>query len=601
MDNSGYSSQGFGWETHAQAGREILNQQHFGAASSQPSYPSNAGSRRLSHQEFYNLAHEDQSAHYTTPASHTFGDSYTNPQPPQQPSVLCYGTHYTHQHSQRAHRYPHTQYQQPHAPSPSGQSSSLNPATPQPRVNVSHHPLRPVPANRFTPYGTASRPTRSERMADLTTNQYNVAEPEVNSWGYTDAAAPSAPEHKAAGGVDRSAPALPVASPFANLTLAQRGLKDEGPQPPVPPVAPVITSQRAQSPVIDASCADSSSDTIMPDASDLIPSKPANRVPSQSVPSQDKKKSSASALTAPSAQAQKAPKSTRSPKTVTQKAGDNVSNTWTIDHHDLLIRHILDSDENFKNAEKKGGSLAFWKRVSENIFENKRTPEALQQRWKELKGIYQQVKALESFTGGDGDGEFVIDGDDPEAVILDKLRGRLDSIHERKPNIDPQRKVKSPDVYWNWIRGGDESWYWQMHAWFRDSSTFERKHVRRSGSLSPLKIDSNTDDETTSKLNVNTPKRDVKSRAGKTEKGTRGLTGLDAAATAAKEFFAAQNSANGMKNNVAMERLKFEQQQAKVANELSAKTLEMRCETQKRKWSNDKRMAEIAEEDAKRR
>ncbi|KAG9084592.1 hypothetical protein FRC06_003986, partial [Ceratobasidium sp. 370] len=569
----------FGWETHAQAGQHSDNfvTQQFEVASSQPNYTSNLGSRHLSHQDLYNLAHEDESLHPTvTPSSRVFTNSYIHSHPPHQQPVSYYGTHYTHQHPQRAHRHrhPQTQYQphdRPCAPPASSQSAPISSAAPQPRVNVDYHPSKSTPANRFTPYSNIPRPIRSERMTNTSINQYEVAESDVGGWGYTDAVGPPAPD---AGGVDRSAPALPVASQLAGLTLAQHnppGVKDESSvQPPVPPV----NGQQAQPSSSDTSHADSSSDTIMPDAFDLIPPKPAKHVPSQ-----NKKKSSASVPTPPSVQAPKTQKSTRSLKTTTQKAGDNnaTSNGWTVDHHDLLIRHILDSDENFNNAEKKGGNHSFWKRVSEHIFENKRSPEVLQQRWKDLKGIYQQVKALESFTGGDGDGEFTIDGDDSEATILEKLRGRLDIIHERKPNIDPQRRVKSADIYWNWIRGGDESWYQQMHVRFRDLSTFDRKHVRRSSSLSPLEIDSNSDGdgEITSKSDANTPKRSVKSRAAKIERGTRGLTGLDAAATAAKEFFAAQHSANSMKNNVALERLKLEQEQAK------------------RKWSHD-------EEEAKR-
>ncbi|KAG9081601.1 hypothetical protein FRC06_005494 [Ceratobasidium sp. 370] len=620
MDNSGYSAREFGWETHAQADQRPDNfvTQHFEVASSQPDYTSNPDSRRLSHQDLHNLAHDDKSLHRAVaPSERVFSNSYTHSHPPHQQPVSYYGTHYTHQHFQRAHRYPQTQYQRldrPRAPSASNQSALIDSAAPQPRVNDGHYPLKPPAANQFTPYGNTSRPVCSGRMADPTVNRYNAAESDVGGWGYTDVAGPAALENNTGGEVDRSAPALPVTSRFANLTLAQHnppGVTGDGPvRPSVPPVAPIVNGQRAQSPVVEILNADSGSDTIMPDAFDLIPPKPANHVPSQGVPSQGKKKSSASAPAAPSAPSAPAPKSqkaTRALKMTVQKAGDDntTSNAWTVDHLDLLIRHILDSDENFKNAEKKGGNLAFWKRVSEHIFDNKRSPEALQQRWKELKVVYQQVKALESFTGGNGDGEFKIDDDDSEGTILDKLRGRLDLIHEQKPNIDPQRRIKSADIYWNWIRGGDDSWYRQMHTWFRDSSTFDRKRVRRSGSLSPLEIDSNSDGET-SKSDINTPKRSVKSRAGKT--GTRGLLGLDAAATAAKEFFATQHSANNMKNNMALERLKFDQERAKaaderakVADELSIRTMEMRCETQKRKWSNEERMAEIAAEDAKRR
>ncbi|KAG9118908.1 hypothetical protein FRC07_006332, partial [Ceratobasidium sp. 392] len=309
---------------------------------------------------------------------------------------------------------------------------------------------------------------------------------------------------------------------------------------------------------------------------------------------------------APAAPAEPTPKRpTRQSKAAAKKAGDKVttSNLWTIEECDRLIRHIVDSDDNFRRAEKKGANTKFWQQVAETLFENKRSADAVQLRWKELKLTFQQVKAFESFTGGDGDGDWKIDDDDDKETILDKLRGRLDGIRSKKPNIDPHSKVKSAEVYWDWIRGGDDSWYAQLYMRFRDMSTFERKFPRRSGTLSPAEDSSDSNDDTTSKSDATPMKRSnkLKTRVIKSEKKTRGMSDMGIVAGAAKDFFATQLSANEARTAMAQKRLDLEFKKTNVANKVTEETLKMQCESQKRKWSNDKRMAAIAEEDAKRR
>ncbi|KAG8735011.1 hypothetical protein FRC10_011087 [Ceratobasidium sp. 414] len=412
-----------------------------------------------------------------------------------------------HPYSQRAHRYPQTQYQQlyrPRAPSVSGQSAPINSAAPQPRVVVDHHPSKSAPGNRFTPYGKISRPVRSERMTGTAINQYWVAESDAGGWGYTDPAGPPAPDNNTAGGVDRSASALPVASQFAGLTLAQHsppGVKDEGPvQPPVPPVGPIINGQRAQPSDIDTSHADSSSDTIMPDAFDLIPpNRPSMR------PRKTKRSRQRVCLLCHWCRLRNL--RSQPDKTTTQKAGDNnvTSNAWTVDHHDLLIRRILGSDGNFNNAEKKGGNLSFWKR-------NKRSPEALQQRWKDLKGIYQQVKGSNRLLVAMATANSQSAGMISRPRFWTNLVGgwTLFMSGNRTPTHNAQSRVPI------FIGIGFEA---EMKAGtgrcMHDLSTFDGKHLRRSGSLSPLEIDSDSDGETTSKSDTNTPKRSVKPRATK--------------------------------------------------------------------------------------
>lgn len=93
----------------------------------------------------------------------------------------------------------------------------------------------------------------------------------------------------------------------------------------------------------------------------------------------------------------------------------------------------------------------------------KRTGTQVRKQWGNAKEIYRQVHALESFTGGDGDGDYRPEDGDSKGTILEKLGGRLLMVHSHKPNVDPQRKVKSAEVYYNWIQGGEDSWYKRMH------------------------------------------------------------------------------------------------------------------------------------------
>jgi hypothetical protein len=118
-------------------------------------------------------------------------------------------------------------------------------------------------------------------------------------------------------------------------------------------------------------------------------------------------------------------------------------------------------------------------------------------------------------------------------------------------------------------------------------------------------VDQDTDsgDEATSKSDTNTSSHESKAkvRAGKTGKNSSGKSTMETASSAVDKFFAAKQTTTDTKNAVALQRLDFDRAQADVANKIALEMLQMRCESQKRKWSNDRRMAELQEEEAKRR
>ncbi|KAG9092387.1 hypothetical protein FRC06_000120 [Ceratobasidium sp. 370] len=327
--------------------------------------------------------------------------------------------------------------------------------------------------------------------------------------------------------------------------------------------------------------ADSDNDATMPDVADLIRSKPPMSMPLLDSKKNPPPKPSA----APPGPLGDSTKSSRAPKPPGRKAGGDAptSNTWTVPDMNRLIKH-----------------------ASEHVFNNKRTPKALRLKWEEMKAIYYQIDVLESFTGGDGDDDWqaarISEDDDPEEIILEKLHERLDIVRERKPGFDPHSKVKTAEIYWDWVRGGNEGWYKRMHARFKGSLAYDRKHTRRIVYAPPLEGDSDSDDDTSSEADSNLVMSgfNAKSRANKT-KHARSTSALEAVASTTKEFLSAGRKATESGNAVALQRLSFDREQASVAHEIARETMRMLVENQKRKWSNDRRMAELEEERRKRR
>ncbi|KAG9087487.1 hypothetical protein FRC06_002516 [Ceratobasidium sp. 370] len=152
-------------------------------------------------------------------------------------------------------------------------------------------------------------------------------------------------------------------------------------------------------------------------------------------------------------------------------------------------------------------------------------------------------------------------------------------------------------MYRDWTQGGDNSLYNVMHIRFKDIKTFEREAPRRSGSISPLKSDSN--DETTSKSDAYASAHNskAKSRGAAAKNRGRGKSGLEDISNSTEKFLKVKKVASDVKIDVALQCLEFERNQAEIASKIALEGHEMRTESQKRKW----KMIEQQEEDAKRR
>ncbi|KAG9118372.1 hypothetical protein FRC07_007136 [Ceratobasidium sp. 392] len=572
MDKFPFSTQG-NWQSDAQTGRWL------GDSTGQPCFePRNSASdRRSSYHQIHGNppppphSVPSQSRQLSNPYSHSQQTSYHSPQ-------------HTHQHSLHTQQYSQAQYPQfehPRTPPPSVQSAPINADfAPQVLANTNTHSRHKsfAPANRFAPYDKTLQLRRTDKMADpanvLAYPQEQMPELHAGDPGWRNAEMeelPFAPKNNPDGD-DHGAAALPVASQLANLALVQRNVPRVGP-PPVRNANDQPAQPREQPREVVAlnMDPDSDSDSGLPAAADLVPK-----------------------------EKEKANRSTKNPA---RKNGDRAatpataSNVWTVDQIDLLIRYIVESDDNFKHAQKKGKDMGFWRKVEEVVFEGKRTAEAIQARWIEVKKTYQQIKAIKEVTGGGGDGDLEVNDDDTKASAKDRLRRHLEFVRENKPNIDPQGKVKNTEVYYNWVRGQDESWYNMMHCRFKDSTSIGRKRIRRSGDLLSTDLDSNSNGETS---NETSSGQSTKFKGGKAAKSSKDGFGL--AASAAKDFFANQVTIAEGKNTITHERLEIEKDRSRTADQMAVETLKMRCDIQKRKWAvEDREAAERAEETKRRR
>ncbi|KAG9120398.1 hypothetical protein FRC07_004122 [Ceratobasidium sp. 392] len=550
--------------------------------------------------------------HFNSTASsvNSFGGAPT-PYPPAQYNASHESARHTPQHTRHSsqHTHPHTPASAHHIVPSHARFPSANPTPNIPTVRLTHEGTTHIrraslPVNQFTPYQRAPVPVKHEHgrgpMDFLANGQGRMPGPESAS-------------HAVHGGIGRAASAAPVTSQLANLAINQHNNNHASANPVTPArIAPHTANsdqsnsrQRTLPSAMDTIAIESDSDTHMPSFSDLLrPSAPAlpkkeSVVANAAVPSKAKP------ADATETKSGTASKSTRKAKSKNQNAEEKpTSSEWTFEEFKDLVIHITDSDDSFKRSQDKGTNLSFWKRVSDQLFESKKSPESVRAQWKKAERIYPQVKAFESFTGGGGDGEWDVEDDDDEEAAIGKLNNRLAYIRERKPNIDHNKEVKNGAMYRNWTRGGDESLYNAMHIRFKDKKTFEREAPRRSGSISPLETGSESDDETTSKSDANILNRSAKGKsrnAKRTERQARGKSGLESVASTTDKFFAAKQASTEAKQNVALQRLEFERAQADVNNKIALDTLEMRTQNQKRKWSNDQRMAKLQEEETKRR
>ncbi|QRV84364.1 hypothetical protein RhiJN_12380 [Ceratobasidium sp. AG-Ba] len=402
-------------------------------------------------------------------------------------------------------------------------------------------------------------------------------------------ARPQHPFHQ----VGQSAFAAPVASQLANLTLARNEdgsrMNLQPPQAPVQAALPSTNQHQHSLSAADFAFVDTDSD--MPDVAAVIRSTTTGATKDGRVadaPQAPKTKSKPVATARSETDLKPNRKNKSKDKTTGAKVEEKASTTaWTPEDFENLIRHIVGSDDLFKRSQQKGPNLEFWNRVAEELFGGKKKGEATRAQWKKAERIYASVKAFESFTGGDGDGDedwVVEESDDEEAAVM-KLTGRLAYIRRCKPNIDQNREIKTGEMYREWTRGGDDSLYRILHERFKDIKTFEREIPRHSGMVS--------DPETDSKSDTNGSTQNSKGKKHKSD--------LTSAASTTEKFFAAKDASAKARHEVALQRLELDRAHMEVANMIALDTHKLRKESQKRKWSNDKRMAMLQEEEAKRR
>ncbi|KAF8597307.1 hypothetical protein BDV93DRAFT_562413 [Ceratobasidium sp. AG-I] len=413
---------------------------------------------------------------------------------------------------------------------------------------------------------------------------------------------------------------VPVASQFANLALSHLSDNEHTATHHALPSARttphhVDSHPRASPRTANLKAIDSDSD--MPDVADILRMasvvEPQQKDGGGSATQPSQPKPSSVAIAKPSA----ASKSAQKGKSKEKKKEDKTATShWSFEEFENLVRHIVSSDALFTSARQKGAGLSFWNKISDELYKGEKKGESVRSQWKKAESLYAIVRAFESFTGGDGDGEWVVDDDDDEEAAIEKLNNRLAHIRQCKPNIDQHNDIKDAKMYRDWTRGGNDSLYHVMHQHFKDLKTFVRKATMRSGSISP---GSDGDDEVTSKSDANDASCDSKSKpkpqARNTEKHTRSKNLADAVSTSADKIFAAKQESAKVKqesikakqedararHDLATQRLELDRAHLDLANKIALKTHQLQAESQKRKWSNDKRMAAMQEEEAKRR
>ncbi|CUA77998.1 hypothetical protein RSOLAG22IIIB_12963 [Rhizoctonia solani] len=395
------------------------------------------------------------------------------------------------------------------------------------------------------------------------------------------------------------APALAVAlAPAPALALAPAPAPTHAapalapaPVPHAPPVSAPQNASYAPAPdppqdvdVRASNNADSDSDGIV-DADELFEARAAAKNVSKKVQKSGK-----------------ATISTRASKSKNVKVNKDSSSTsestkWTADDSTVLYEHILNPDEdNFELAEAKGSNDQFWNKVAKTVFPNQFTGPQLRHHWNEAKNIFKVIDSFQNFTGGGGDGDesdLQVDSDDDEESALAKLNRRIETIHKRKPNLDPSRKIKSAEIYHTWIRGGEDSWYMKMKQRFQDRKNLTREVKRGTGRRTEI---SDSDDD------VPSSKTDQKS------KPSRSAAAMEGMATVVKDLRDDRKAANQAKDSVAMERLKFEKERAAASDSVEQKKLDLeetllkfRIEMTQRKWEEEKSAKEKEDRESKRR
>ncbi|KAG9080360.1 hypothetical protein FRC06_006687 [Ceratobasidium sp. 370] len=533
---------------------------------------------------------------------------------------------HTPRHSSHAHLYPvaaENAIERPRAPLPLPKPAISN-STTQDAVHLHRASL---PPNQFTPYKRVSKHDgRGQTLTpmDNSAHCHNQAAPVASQFANLSIAQ----QHDLnRANVDRSlsvpplpAPPLP-APPLPAPPLPAPPLP--APPLPVPPLpAPPLPAPPLPTPPVHAALQDPhlrhhalpsatdfavvvDSDSDMPDVTDVMRMAPAVGPRREDAPGKASEPSKGNlAGAAAAAPGSSGSRPIRKGKSKVNNADEKLIKThWAFEELKTLVRDIVTSNEKFKRSQQKGANLSFWQRVSDDLFGGKRKAEAVRAQWKKAERIYSVIKAFESFTGGSGDGEWTIQDDDDEDTAVEKVRDRMAYVREVKPNIDQNQEVKTAEMYRSWTRGGDDSLYNIMHMQFKDIKTFDREAPRRSGSISPRESELESDGEVTSKSDTNASSRNSKAKpqTGKHKKDARSKSAVESVAGTADKYFAVKQTAEIAKNEVACQRLEFDRENASVNNRIALDMHELRAQSQKRKWSNERRMMELREAEAKRR
>jgi hypothetical protein len=166
---------------------------------------------------------------------------------------------------------------------------------------------------------------------------------------------------------------------------------------------------------------------------------------------------------------------------------DHGHRPWTNDEIGAIIEGITDPDhlESFELAQAKGfGSHVSerWSQVcalshamfinsqgsrSLKRFRNKhlngqRSGRAAWSKLKEIKDIYREVRDLHKETGNGG--LLQLEDNDSKAETMKKLSTRI-RIKMFESQAGKLKYLTSKEIYYNWVKGGKDSWFARMHSW----------------------------------------------------------------------------------------------------------------------------------------
>ncbi|EUC58983.1 hypothetical protein RSOL_289120, partial [Rhizoctonia solani AG-3 Rhs1AP] len=168
---------------------------------------------------------------------------------------------------------------------------------------------------------------------------------------------------------------------------------------------------------------------------------------------------------------------------------------WTNDEIGAIIDGVCDPDhpEHYELAQAKGFNnhvAERWSQFTKEFLQGRRSGRATWTKFKEIKDTYREVRDLHTQTGNGG--LLQLEDNDSKAETMQKLGIRLKKLESR---VGKLKYVTNKEVYYNWVKGGQSSWFARMHARYGDDMALQRPIERSSGRLSPLIRIEATDDD----------------------------------------------------------------------------------------------------------